>query len=143
MWLPDRRETTFGNYDVMWHLSESSETNSRNYWKTPGIYAFVMGGHRGQNDEETVWYGYVAETGTRFGRLPGDVKPPYKLGAVGAYFCGSADQVAVFGPAGTPPTMSWRDLVSSSGEFVGFNGSVNRFTIRSHRVDVNREDIPD
>ncbi len=140
------------NYKVICHLAENSESDFENYWKTNGIFAFAFGGHGGAGDDDK-YVGYVAETGIDSSVPPSLVKPPYKLQAIGAYFCGSADQISTAlpridnngKPLNPPPpdTMSWRYHVSSSGSFVGYEGAVNRFNVYFRQVAINPGFIPD
>jgi hypothetical protein len=127
-------------YKVIYNLNKKDEELFKNLWKTDGIFAFTFAGHGGE--WEGKWYGYKIDAETSVG--PDQVSPPYKLQAIGAYTCGSADQVMANGlPANSPPMISWRYHVSESGTFVGYHGSVNWINVWSNQEAINPGDIPE
>ncbi len=131
------------NYRVIYHTGKADIKLFITDWQTSGIYAFAMGGHGGT--EGGKWYGFSAKPGADSPVGPDAVHPPYKLQAIYAYFCGSADPQTVPGldPKGNPyPAGHWRDHVSPTGRFVGYTGDVNMFTLPFKRVESNPQEIP-
>ena len=119
------------NYKVNYHTEENSDANFKAYWRTSGIVAFAFGGHGAYDDQTNTWLGYIAATGSDEAVAPDGVRPPYKLQAIGTFFCGSNEQVPALSLPGNIKTMSWANLVSPTGAFVGFNGDVNRLNVGS------------
>lgn len=137
-------------YKVVYELERASESLFISLWQTDGIYAFAFGGH-GSPSANTpgVWYGYVAAPGSESAVAPSQVVPPYRLQAVGAYNCGSANPIMDLGgaiPKGmrSIPTSQWRDHVSNNGgTFVSYIGGVGWGNVWWRQVSENAGYIPE
>lgn len=118
------------NYHLMLATDKSSQSTFVSLWQQDGIYAFFFGGHGAEKKWFSgIWMGYVVSGFGMFGTAvaPDEVRPPYGLQSIGAYFCGSADPVQaltkenpISGPA---PTSKWSDYLSNKGSFRGYSGS--------------------
>lgn len=135
------------NYKVEMHLYSSSDPEFKRLWQTDGIVAFAFGGHGADDGQGGTWFGYKPEPGDETAVGPDEVKLPYKLQAVGAYSCGSANAIYASTKPQWPnrpaPTMKWRDLVSESGTYIGYYGAVNWVNVIWNEQAINPGDIPE
>jgi RHS repeat-associated protein len=140
-------------YKVVYQLGADSKAKFISDWKTPGIFAFAFAGHGGEVETNgpTLYVGYYTEGVSEASLVrPDQVQPPYKLQAIGAFFCGSAVRNwktvhIVNGPDMTNrlvETISWQALVSPWGTFVGFNGSPNLYDYDVYAVKVRPGNVP-
>jgi len=105
-------------YKVIRHESASGLELFKNGWKTNGIAGFLMTGHGFQPAN------FIAAPDSENNSIvaPSDVKPPYKLAIVGAWFCWSANNSnpALPEKAGEPFVRYWRQHASPNGLFIGY-----------------------
>ena len=132
-------------YKVVDHRGAESRQVFVSDWTTDGIAAFAIAGEGGEVEfrGQVHYVGYYTLSSFTDASLvrPDQVHPPYRLQAVGAYFCGSA--VPATDPNTNRPTFSWQHLASQWGTFVGFNGSPCLYDFDIFQVAIRPNDIPD
>jgi RHS repeat-associated protein len=104
---------------VLRRLSYSNKTSFVNLWDKDGIYGVVFAGH---GDSGTLVFPSDEIA------VPHDISPPYALGMVHVYACGSALGVRLGTTSSGDPTFSsWDDHVSDAGSWRGFCTNFNNW----------------
>jgi RHS repeat-associated protein len=119
----------------LWHASESDFID---LWGLDGIFSIAFAGHGNK-------YGFVADKDSGLAVNPGEVSPPYKLQAIRAYSCLSANEIIgnEMRPDGTWVTHKWKDHLSDKGTFIGYSGWANWISWTWNEENDNIGDIPD
>ena len=100
-------------FKVVGYIQQDKLTKFKPMWQLEGIYKVYMAGH-GANGGYSVTKEDDGQT-----VLPYEVKPPYKLNTVLAYFCDSALKTPEVKPGWI---RAWRDHVSKLGHYEGYTG---------------------
>jgi hypothetical protein len=116
------------NYNVVRYSPGTDSSVFKNAWTTDGIYAFAFGGHGFYNTTTATWEGYEAVSGPGFGIAPWQVRPPYRLQAVYAHACATANYYKVK-VGGTTEWWLWSDHVNLPvGTSVAYLGGASMYT---------------
>ena len=132
--MADSERYKAAGFMVIAHEWAISEDAFYSMWTQDGIYAISFAGHGSK-------YGFIADKDSDSAIGPDAVRPPYKLSAIRAYSCLSSVDIQgnIILPDGTTPSHSWRELVSSTGTFFGYSGSVNWISQFWQEVSINEE----
>jgi len=115
--------TADGFYSEGYQIIGGEDLSSKQYfqrlWKTDGVAGYLISGHGAGAPGS-----FLADPGRSGGGevFPAEVRPPYKLSIVGAWFCWSAadSMPSVSDISSSPPHIRfWRQHVSSNGLFIG------------------------
>lgn len=105
-----------------------------------GIFAVAFSGHGEYDDLLGVWSGFASDIRNADIVSPGDMTANYKLQAVAAYACGTANENV---SPWTHKKGKWKYFVSSNkGTWVGYEGSVSVLNVYWHEESENAGYIP-
>ena len=103
-------------YKVIRRENASDSAAFIGLWQEDGIAAFLFTGHGIEGTSM-----YLSDPDNEGGAAPYDVSPPYKLGAIVALFCRSAeDSLPAISHIEVDFARYWSELVSQNGLFIGF-----------------------